>query len=250
MKTCLLLLVALLAQPKATDSKPVSAIVLPGQRLSKERIAELETILFFAGCKADDEEGPWIDDDDVAQITGARHIWSVAIGGKSRVTNKLFDVLKTLPKLRVLVVDDCAITDDGLQVLATIDTLTWVEFDGCRLTDRGVAQLAKLPRLEVLKVEDCSVVGACFRELSRIKSLRELSVMDTSVDDRVGKCFDGFPQLEKLGLRGTEVTNGLFTHLARLKSLKVVEVTGTEVTRERIKKFRSRHPGIDVHKFW
>ena len=206
MKTCVLLLVALLAQPKADDSQPVFATITPGDRLSKEKIAELETVVFFNESGVD-EPGPWIEDADIEQIRGASRIWSVVIGDKSRVTNNLFDVLVTLPRLRVLIVNDCAVTDDGLKALTAIHTLTTVEFDGCRLTDRGVAQLARLPRLEVLRVQNCSIAGACFRELSRMKSLRELSVSGTSVDDRVSRCFDGFPQLEKLSLRNTRVTN-------------------------------------------
>jgi hypothetical protein len=247
--TYICVLAALLAQPNATDIKSVSVMVTPGERLSNEQIAELEGVTFIADPTVI-ESGPRIEDADIEQIRGAPRIRSVIIGQDAHVTDKLFDVLITLPKLCSLRVDNCAVTDDGLSTLAAISTLTTIQFRGCRLTDRGVAQLARLPRLEVLNVEDCSIVGACFRELSRIRTLRELSVRGTSADDRVGRTFDGFPELQELGLRNTRVTDQLFADLSRLKALNWVDVTATRVTRKRIEKFCSRHPGVDVHMPW
>lgn len=266
--------------PVSDDGEGIEyALLNPGDRLTKDRLAVIEFVNLNAFGWESDESWDWEKDesivtkeapqkkqarglsiqyDDVAQLRGAPCLKSLVLTGKTmEVPNKTLGLLATLPKLRALILVVGGLRDDDVRPLRHLTGLNRLEINRClgarknRITDKGVGCLAELHQLRVLRIEHCRRVnGSCFKDLAEIKSLRELDVWDCSVDDRIEKYLDGFQHLRSLDLRGTNVTDKIFDGLAEMPSLKIVNVTGTKATWKATEKFRSRHPNITVYKLW
>ena len=221
-------------------------VIEPGQAKLPEKVwRHIQCVAFVSS------PGPpvtLIKDADVDVLKGRANITSVRLGDSSGVTDKVVDILRTIPKLKQVEFQEVNITDEGLRKLATIDSLERVTIYGCPISDAGIGHLAKLPRLRSLVVVQCPIFGTCLRQLEQAKSLRKLSFSETNVDDGIAGDIAKMQQLTDLDLSSSEITGrtlAALTKLKRLERLNVWSVAGISV--EELQAFHRRRPQILLH---
>ena len=74
-----------------------------------------------------------------------------------------------------LALNDCPITDLGLETLAGMTSLARLAIGGTKITDAGLAQLTKLP-LEWINLADTNTTLAGLACLSKMKTLQRLMI--------------------------------------------------------------------------
>ena len=125
---------------------------------------------------------------------------------RTGITGKVFDRFPPLHELRVLILDETAFDDHGMQRLGEAIWMQRLDLSSTRITGRGLASL------------------------HRMKSLRDLSLYATVVGDADLEVMQSLPQLRNLNLGLTQVTDGAIDGLARLHYLEVLHLGGTSVT--------------------
>jgi len=73
--------------------------------------------------------------------------------------------VKELPHLRILEVEDCAVTDAGLANLKGLAELQSLNLRGTGVTDAGIIQIKQLTRLDVLALDNTKVTEKGVKEL-------------------------------------------------------------------------------------
>jgi hypothetical protein len=125
---------------------------------------------------------------------------------RTRITGKVFDRFPPLRELRILILDETAFDDHGMQHLGESIWMQRLDLSSTRVTGRGLAAM------------------------HRMKSLRDLSLQGTPIEDNDLAVLDFLPQLRNLNLGLTRITDAAMDRLARLNQLEVLHLGGTQVT--------------------
>jgi Leucine-rich repeat (LRR) protein len=147
----------------------------------------------------------------------------------TNMTDEWCVFLKGFKNLRVLFLDDTAVSDAGLARLETLSELETLHLSGTRITDLGVSHLSGLPKLRTLILADTQVTGT---GLTDLRSLEDLTLRDPGtygsapvVTDAGMASLDGMSHLSHLDIYASKITDeGLF-RLRNLKSLRSLELT-------------------------
>lgn len=125
---------------------------------------------------------------------------------RTPITGHVFDAFPPLRELRVLILDETAFDDHGMERLADSVWMHRLDLSATQVTGKGLATL------------------------HRMKSLRDLSLYSTAVGDRDLAVLESLPRLRNLNLGLTKVTDAGLEHVAGLRQLEVLHLGGTEVT--------------------
>ena len=218
-------------------------VIEPGQAKLPEKVwRHIQFVAFVSSL------GPpvtLIQDADVDVLKGRANIARVRLVDSSGITEKVVDILRTLPNLKQVEFEEVNITDEGLRRLATIDSLERVTICDCPISDAGIGYLAKLPRLKSLAVEQCPIFGTCLRQLEQAKSLRKLSFSETNVDDGIAGDIAKMQQLTDLDLSYTDITGRTLTALIKLKRLERLHLRSS-ASLEEIDAFHRQRPQLYI----
>ena len=207
----------------------------------------IRSVAFESGWDDHSSRAILLRDRDVEVIRGRAQITSVSFAESSQITDKVVDVLKTLPQLEKVGFYRVNLTDHGLTKLASIGTLKEIEIESCPISDVGLSKLGKLSHLETLSVRQCPVFGTCVTALADIKSLRHLDLSETNVDDGIAQHISKLQQLRKLTLSYTAVTSRVLGAVAKLRNLRWLNIWSTDISAESIVAFRRRRSDVKVH---
>jgi internalin A len=161
-----------------------------------------------------------------------------------------------LATLRVLDVEDCGITDAGLQTIASFGELRALNVAGTRITDKGGAVLGKLTKVNILDLGGTRV-GPLTIAAIRPLALTELFIDRTHVGKEIGTLagyapglmrFDASalaaykpvdadvewlakaPYLVEAGLSGAKIHDPLARAIAARPNLEVLRLASTLIT--------------------
>ena len=126
--------------------------------------------------------------------------------GRTAITGSVFDRFPPLRELRILILDETAFDDRGMQHLGESVWMQRLDLSSTRVTGRGLAAL------------------------HRMKSLRDLSLYATPVEDADLEFLESLPQLRNLNLGLTHITDAAVDRLSALRHLEVLHLGGTAVT--------------------
>lgn len=126
--------------------------------------------------------------------------------GRTKITGRVFDAFPPLRELRVLILDETAFDDHGMEKLGESIWMQRLDLSSTKVTGQGL------------------------RELHRMKSLRDLSLYSTQVGDEDLAFLDALPQLRNLNFGLTRVTDASAQRIAQLQQLEVLHLGGTEIT--------------------
>ncbi len=132
--------------------------------------------------------------------------------------------------LQTLSLRDTPITNAGLIHLRNLTSLVRLDLNRTHVTDRGLADLMGLTSLQGLTLADTKITGAGLAHLSGLSSLDILVLSGTKVTDLGLSYLAGLRLLKTLDLSKTRVSDAGLKHLAGLSSLINLNVAETPVT--------------------
>jgi hypothetical protein len=152
--------------------------------------------------------------------------------------------LQTLDNLALnrLILGRTSVTSKGLQSLKSQSALKELDLTDLAIADDSLLFLSPTCDLEELSLFGVEVTSACGNRLARMQSLRDLNLSRTKIDDAICKALSSLPKLETLSINDTKITDAAEAAIAKIKSLRELDASGSKITPEgaaRIKKSNS-----------
>jgi Leucine-rich repeat (LRR) protein len=145
---------------------------------------------------------------------------------------KFVPVLKTIPNARLILVQPCRITDEGLKHLAGVSSLRQVVLSAVNVSDEGIRQLAKIKHLE----DFCLFVEpATDRTVEAILARGTLHSVWLQYTLATPACLTSVlknANLEFLAMIGVPLTDDDLQRLNKLKKLQILAIESPAVTSE------------------
>jgi hypothetical protein len=190
------------------------------------------------------------------------------------ITGRAFRSFR-LPKLDRLVLDHCAVDDDGLSDLVqALVKARHVNLRRCKISDAGLRHFASLRTAQELILSHNPIRGRELRHLSQVAGITQLllnrcplddpdlesleplfsgaapgavlSLNNTNLGDRDLAKMNGFTNLQHLNLAWTDITDDGLPHLYKLQKLAVLSLQQTNVTAVGVKKLQQAIPGAVI----
>lgn len=119
--------------------------------------------------------------DDLSDLARLKYLWRLDLGSCSFAEADLerFAEPGALPKLTDLWLENTALTDAALPLIARLSGLEWLIVGGTRITDAGLEPLRALPRLRVLWVNNTEVSDAGLLQLDALRRLSALNIRNS-----------------------------------------------------------------------
>ncbi len=148
----------------------------------------------------------------------------------SKVTDADLVILKGLPQLQSLELEDTFVADAGLERLKGLAQLQRLGLRGTDITDAGLEHLKGLGRLADLDLGETKVADRGLEHLKGMVSLERLDLHSTEVTDAGLIYLKGLPRLQSLHLWASNVTDAGLVHLKRMTGLRELSLGGEQVT--------------------
>jgi hypothetical protein len=137
---------------------------------------------------------------------------------------------------------------EALQLLKNVPNLQVVYIDNGQVNDAAVAPLKELTGLSALTLMSPQVTDAGLDNLKGLTNLTMLFLTSSKVGDKGLPSLKGLKNLQVLALSRTQVTDVGLDSLKDLKSLKSIYLIGTKVTQQAVDKLKETLPGVAVYK--
>ena len=137
---------------------------------------------------------------------------------------------------------------DALNLLKNVPNLQVVYVDNGQVNDAAVAPLKDLTGLSALTLMSPQVTDAGLDSLKGLTNLTMLFLTSSKVGDKGLPSLKGLKNLQVLALSRTQVTDAGLDALKDMKSLKSVYLIGTKVTPQAVDKLKQTIPGLAVYK--
>lgn len=186
--------------------------------------------------------GAAANDAALEEVSKVASVQALDIDRSARVTNHGLSALSRMHNLRVLRIDEAAITDAGLSKIAMMPSVISLQLTSPMVRDSALSGFKHLDHLQHLSLAETGVTGRGLKELVRFPSLHTLDLAKTRVTDaslsNLAKC----PALKELRLDGTHISVKGLKQLGAIKSLKCVSVIGTDppISEEELASLKSR----------
>jgi hypothetical protein len=164
------------------------------------------------------------------------------------ITDKALADLDEAVGLQTLLLDDAAITDEGLRPLALLPQLKTVSVSHTRLTDAALEPLTAARGLEVLRLDRTAVKDPGMRLVGALPNLKELSLWKCFITDRGLAPLARLKKLERLSLDETLITNAGLKHLSGLTRLKYLSLWKTKVTDAGVRDLKQSLPSVQINR--
>ena len=129
----------------------------------------------------------------------------VQLGGTEVTDGQLSRILRDLPSVEYLGLNNTAISDAGTAVLGRLKHLKSLSLSSTHVTDAGLENLRPCKELEILQLSDTRISDAGLGPLTGLPELRRLWVDGTGVTDAGMENLVGLPKLERLFVKGSKV---------------------------------------------
>lgn len=136
----------------------------------------------------------------------------------------------------------------GLEVLKTVPNLQVVYIDNEKVADAALAPLKELPGLTALTLMSPAITDAGLDNVQGLAGLTMLFLTNSKITDAGLEKLKGLSNLQVLSLSRTEVTDAGLEALKELKNLKSVYLIGAKVSPEAVDKLKEAIPGVAVYR--
>lgn len=155
-----------------------------------------------------------VSDEDILPLEGLSGV-RVVILDQGMISDDGMKILATLPDLMHLRVRISIISDRGLGHLLGCENLRILNLPNSQLTDEGIMSLRQLPRLRQLRIGGDSVTELSY-SIATLDKINALHLINVPVTDEGLKAIAAMPRLESLYLDSAQVTEAgwqwLFDH--------------------------------------
>jgi hypothetical protein len=149
-----------------------------------------------------------------------------------------------LGTLEALEIHSRNITDRGLSSLWRSAKIRELVLECPQISDNGLRSLQELRGLVSLEVSSNHISGQLLSNLDSRTRLRSLALVGERVDDSVCRRAVEFQELSEISLPLSGITDEGLDLLSGHIMLRYLDVTETRVTREGVKRFKSRCPHV------
>jgi predicted Zn finger-like uncharacterized protein len=126
-------------------------------------------------------DSPFVNGADLAVLKHCKQLRVLYLGAAT--TDADLKILKDLPQLQELRLDEARVTDAGMKEIKNLTQLENLNLNKTRITDAGLKELRDLPRLKKLWLADTGVTDAGLKELERFKNLKIVDLTHCKVTD-------------------------------------------------------------------
>ena len=178
-----------------------------------------------------------VGDPELLHLAKIKTLEAVDLSDCNRVTTVGVEALSNLPKLKFLKVWGKSINDQTLNVIGGIKSLRVLGLNDTAISDKGITALAGL-NLSEAHLFRTAVGDDAVKVLSGMSNLTSLNLRDTKISDAALKYLVGAPKLKKLDLsecNAPGVTDAGCVSIAKMKNLQQLNLWTTQVTNAGVK---------------
>ena len=146
------------------------------------------------------------------------------------VSDAGLEQLCNLRHLIELILNHTPLTDAGLERLKCLSELKVLMFSNTSVTDGGLQSVERLQKLESLSMGGTRITDAGLKHLRALKNLQLLEMNWTHVTDAGLVELEALPQLEVLHIRGTRATDAGIAHIRGLTRLHFLNISRLPIT--------------------
>ncbi|MBM4075199.1 MAG: hypothetical protein FJ267_06105 [Planctomycetes bacterium] len=179
-----------------------------------------------------------VSDGEIAKLceaeSGLEQIESINATGSQGITENGLALLKKLPAIKTIELNQTKTNDKGMEELAHVPSLQRVSLNFTLVTDRGLAALSGLPTLQELELRGCTVTPEGFAAIGRMPALTFLYFDNTpGINDVTFDLLCNCKTLKRLMLSGsTSLTDRGMVSLKKLESIEQISIAEAGVTGE------------------
>lgn len=171
----------------------------------------------------------------VLQTNKDKAVSGVDLRASGETWLKVADQLQHLKSLQSLSVAGASVDDGRVTNLCSLTNLRVLKLEQAAITDAVLTVIAKLPKLEELSLERCVIGDAGIENLSASTSLKRLRVPSTAITNQGLKTICSMKQLELLDVtQCSKISSEGLQALVQLDNLKNLSVGGLSVTDQSI----------------
>ncbi|MBT4868464.1 MAG: hypothetical protein HON53_25430 [Planctomycetaceae bacterium] len=135
--------------------------------------------------------------------------------------------------------------DDGLKLLRRLPDVTWLSLEDSQVTDAGLIHIAELKNLKYIYFGHSRVKGPGLVHLKQLKNLYHLSLRYMPVEDQWLRHVGEMSQIQSLGLDDTPVTDDSLLLLEKMTNLKALWLDRSKVSSEGLARLK---PFVKIEK--
>jgi len=129
--------------------------------------------------------------------------------------------------------------DDGLKLLRRLPDVTWLSLEDSKVTDAGLIHVVELKNLKYIYFGHSRVKGPGLVHLKQLKNLYHLSLRYMPVKDKWLRHVGEMSQIQSLGLDDTPTTNNSLLLLEKMTNLKSLWLDRSKVSSEGLAHLKS-----------
>ena len=122
--------------------------------------------------------------------------------------------------------------DDGLKLLRRLPDVTWLSLEDSQVTDTGLVHVAELKNLKYIYFGHSRVKGPGLVHLKQLKNLYHLSLRYMPVEDKWLRHVGEMSHVQSLGLDDTPVTDDSLLLLEKMSNLTALWLDRSKVSSE------------------
>ena len=149
---------------------------------------------------------------------------------RARLEDDSLASLGLVASLRVLKLDDTAVTDAGMVHIGALKSLQGLFLGRTRVGDAGLVHLKQLQVLRKLSLGKTLITDEGLGRLAALTSLDELWLGHTAITDEGLAHLSTFPALQRVHLMWTGITDRGLAHIGRLQNLCGVDLFATKIS--------------------
>jgi hypothetical protein len=138
--------------------------------------------------------------------------------------------LRSLTRLKGLVVSETNISDDDLLAIGGLPALEYLGLSRTSLTDKCAPFFGHCPRLTTLPVNDTHVGDRVVAELTKCSALESLNLTRTQVTDAAAGDLLAITSLSELTVKFSRISDVGISRLAEKRNLRQLVVDASQVT--------------------
>jgi Leucine-rich repeat (LRR) protein len=197
-----------------------------------------------------------VNDDGFDALASLETLEELHIGG-DKMSGLALPLLRLLPALKHLDVNGSQRTDSGrwglmltdvnIENIAALTQLETLNMGGAIVSDVGMKAITPMVNLHTLDLSRMEITSQGLEPVTKLPKLRKLNLWQCArIDDKAVAHVLAMKGLEELDLGDTSVTDATLDQLEGMKRLKVLLVSGTNVTPERVERFRKARPDCRI----
>ena len=160
---------------------------------------------------------------DLAKLRALPRLKSVDLRKATGADAAIVELVKSVPGLRALWLQDSDVSNEA------------------------IAALAAFTELEALGVSRTGITGAGFAQIAHLRKLRSLAAIDTQFGDADIDPLLRLSDLRRLSLDGTRLTDAGLAKLASIRTLQLVYTRGSAVTDAGVRAVQAVRPDLRIH---